>query len=162
MGQRQTLAHPHRVTLDLVIGPFGHPDRGEELGDLRFVDRTEEPGKQTEIVTAGQKAIKRRLLERGSELLRRLRMVGPAVVAADLRGAAIGVQEPQKNSDSGCLACTVRTQETEDLALGDAERDFMDRADAAEALREPVDLDDSSHSGLTVSTRCGGVGSHGV
>ncbi len=124
---------------------------------MGLVHPTEDPCELAEVVAAGQEAVEGRLLERGAELPRRVRMIGPGVVAADPGGAPVRVQQPQEDADRGRLAGAVGAQEPEDLALGDAERDVIDRADAAEVLGEPIDLDDGGHASHKHPMR-GGLG----
>ncbi len=75
-------------------------------------------------------------------------MRGPAVEPADLRGAAVGALQAEQDANGRGLPSAVGAEEAEDLTLGDAERDPVERVDVAEALGETVDLDDRRHGSL--------------
>lgn len=120
LGQRQALAHAHRVALHLVVGPLCHSDSAQQLGDLFLIDRSKRAGKEAEVIASGEEAIKRRLLECRSEQPSSSRMIRPTVVSADPGGADVWVLEPEKNADCGRLAGPVWTQKPENLSLGDA------------------------------------------
>jgi hypothetical protein len=61
------------------------------------------------------------LLEGGTEEARCARVVGPAIVAAYLRRAAVTVKEAEQNPDGRRLSGAVRTEKSENLALVDVE-----------------------------------------
>ena len=121
LGEGQALAHAHRVALDLVVGALRHPDGGQQLRDLFFIDRAEGARKQAEVVASGKEAIQRRLLKRCAEQPRGPRMIGPAIVSADPCGAAVAVLQPEEDADRGGLAGPVWPEETEYLSFGNAQ-----------------------------------------
>src|SRR5712692_11926922 len=113
--------HFDGVALDLVIPPFDHPDEVEKLGDLLLVDAPKHPRELAEVIATRKESIEPWLLESGTEEARRARVVGPAIVAAYLRRAAVPVKEAEQDPDGRRLSGAVGTEKSEDFALVDAE-----------------------------------------
>src|SRR5581483_3121476 len=64
-------------------------------------------------------------------------------VEAEARAAArVGIQQSAEHADRRRLAAAVRSEKAADAAACHREIDAVDRADRAEALREPAHVDD--------------------
>ena len=121
LGKGKALPHSHGVALDLVVRTFGHPDQVEKLLDLALIDAAKHPSELAEVIATRKESVEPWLLESGAEEARRTRVVGPAIVAAYLRSAAISVKEAEQNPDGRRLSGAIRPEKSENLALVDAE-----------------------------------------
>src|SRR4029077_3399018 len=119
--------------------------------EVRPVHTAAKVGEVLEDLPAGQVVVERRLARDVADELLDPDGFLPAVQAADPSGATVGAQERHEDADGRGLAGTVRTEESENLALADVECHVDDSALAAVALAELLDLDDRRH--VASSTR---------
>ena len=110
------------------------------LGDGLSVQTIVARGKD-EHVAQREIAIEIELLRRESDEPARLAPLALVVVAEDANAAAARAGQTDDRVDRGRLTGAVRSQKAEELAGADAQRDAVDRYDAAIALNEALDLD---------------------
>jgi hypothetical protein len=65
----------------------------------------------------------------------------PVRAAGDGRGSGGGLDEAEEHPQGGGLACSVRSEESGDVALGDLEAEVVYCDDIPEAFGEAVDVD---------------------
>jgi len=118
---------------------WGLVDPRPEIRSGETVKRTPE----IQIVTRREVLVDRNLL--GHDAEGALDHFGrtPDVLAADEDPASVGLQNPTDHVDRGGLAGAVGAEKTEDLALGDVERNVVHRDQRVEALAQSLDADHS-------------------
>src|SRR5207302_9764827 len=114
----------------------------DELLEVRVIDASPQVCEVLEDLPARQIWIEGRLSRHIAGETLDLQRLLPAIEPGDSRRAGVGVQQGHQQPDGRRLACTIGTQETEDIPLFDRERDLGDPALAAVALREFLDFDD--------------------
>src|ERR1700674_3017266 len=108
----------------------------DQLLEIRLVDAPAQVREILEDLAAGQVGVERRLARDVTDQSFDGDRVVPAVEARDARAARVGSEKRHEDADRRGLAGAVGTEEAEDLAFGDLERDIDDAALAAVALRE--------------------------
>ena len=111
------------------------PEKDFEFGEAF------ELGDELEVPAHRQLRVERRGLGQVADLLLRLEGRLEDIEAADLRLARGRRHEASEDLHRGRLAGAVGPQKTDDLALGDAEAERVDRDAVAVALGEVADFD---------------------
>ena len=136
----QPLLHAARVGLRLALRGVAQADEVEQLvgaRGLHAVERREE----AQVLDPGEAVVQIGILEdRVDERLDAV-AIGDGVEARDHRAPGGRTRAPGEHADRRRLARAVVAEQAEDLALGDAERDAVDRAHRAVVLLEVRDLD---------------------
>src|SRR5688572_7856526 len=102
-------------------------------------------GEEHEVVPGGLALVQPRLLGEDADRRADLRILPPQAETRDIRGAGRGADERAQEAQRRGLACSVRTEEAEDLALADLEVESIDGDEIAEALRELLGTDHGLH-----------------
>ena len=166
-GDVEALAHPAGVALDPLLLAALEPDELQELGDPGALDvRVDavELREVAEVVERGQPLVQAAVAaEDVPDPLPHPVGVLHDVVPEDARLPGGGEEQRDQHLDRRRLACAVRAQEPEELALADLEADAahrldLERASSERARRRAVGavkvdcLDDGGH-GATLATR---------
>ena len=100
---------------------------------MRSVSRTEKKG------------IEDQFLRHDAEQAARLPVILDDIVAKHRQAAGIGAHQPGQRRDQRRLAGAVRAEQAEELALGDFERNTVQRAQRAEILDDVNDGNSGGH-----------------
>src|SRR5256885_5285756 len=132
-GDVQALAHTARVALAPLLLASGQPDELEQLGDPRALllrRHRVELGEVAEVVETGEALVEPALAaEDVADPLAHLARVLDHVEPEHARRARGRDQQRDQHLDRGRLAGAVRSEEAEELALGDLEGDAPHRLD---------------------------------
>ena len=104
-------------------------------------DAVEAPGAEPEILDNAHLRVERDDLGHVPELCARLEGLVRDVVPGDPNGAAREPEEPRDHAEGRALSCAVRTEEPDDLAAIDLEREVVHGQLRAVALHEVLDRD---------------------
>ena len=99
-------------------------------------------GDEIEVLLHREVLVEAELLRHVSDLAADARGVADDVVAEAGAAAAVGHQQAAQHADGRRLAAAVGAEKAADLALRDLEIEPVDHAPRAEALAQPVDVDD--------------------
>src|SRR6266571_1869796 len=111
--------------------------------EVRVIDATPQVCEILEDLSARQIGIEGRLTGHIADETLDLQRLLPAIEPGDSRRAGVGVQQGHQQTDGRRLPRTVRSQEAEDIALLDLERNLGNAALAAVALGEFFDIEHS-------------------
>src|SRR5687767_3451606 len=98
-----------------------------------------------EVVPGGLALVQPGLLGEDADRRADLRILPTQAETCDIRGAGRRADECAQEAQRRRLAGSVRTEETEDLALADLEVESIDGDEIAEALRELLGTDHGLH-----------------
>ena len=98
-------------------------------------------GDEGEEVRHRHRSVGRRVFGQIPEAALRANGILDDIVAADLRGARRGRDEPGDHAHGGGLARAIRPEESKHFALLDGKGDAFDRLEGAEALFQVIDLE---------------------
>ena len=138
-GDREPLAHPHRVALDAAVAGVGDAGQLEDLLDA-LAGMVARGGEDPQVVAPGAPGVEARVLEHGADLGARVLEV-VVDLAVEPRGAGVDPDQPEQHPDRRALAGAVGAEEAGDPARLDLEAEVRDGPDRAEALAQSLDLD---------------------
>ena len=138
-GDRQALAHAHRVTLHAPAGGVRQAHDLQHLVDPARI-MPARGGEHAQVVAPVAPGMEARILEHGAHM--RARVGKLSVAAAVERGhAGVGMDQPQQHAQRGALAGAVGPEKAGHAAGLHGERQVGDGPDLAEALAYALDLD---------------------
>src|SRR5947199_230073 len=132
-GERAREAVAVRADVREVDCPF---DALATLGAFQAINRAEE----LEVLHHGEVAIEREGLRDVADVRAHLLAVALDVEAVDGGVAAGRDEKAAEDADERRLAGAVRTEEAEDLAARDLQRDAVERTNGAEVLADVLDV----------------------
>ena len=141
LGEAEALTHSQRVFCDLVVDAVGKTD---ESGDLLYPSGTDaavHAGILLEVLAPGEILVHLRVLDDPAYVSHRLLEIVCDVVSAYADAARFDTKQSQHQFDGRRFARTVRSEEAEDLAGIDVQRDAVEDLPAAEFFRDRADLE---------------------
>jgi hypothetical protein len=131
------------------VGGLLEPDEPEELGDPRTKGRAAhavDPALQEEVLASRGLPVDAGVLGDVADRLADALRMGHDVLACDEGSPGIRTGQGREHANGCRLAGAVRSQEAEDLAFSDRERDAVQRLHSPISLAEPLG-DDRVHLG---------------
>src|SRR5205823_5651993 len=125
---------------ELAVGPFSQIHELEQAVDVGGLAPAPDALEVAEVGTTREVRVEGRRLDHRADPAERLRVADRTT--EDPRLARRALHEPEQHAHRGRLPRPVRPEESEDAALGNAERELIDRDHLAVPLRERVGLDD--------------------
>ena len=103
-----------------------------------------QPGHEAQVLDAGQQLVDRRELPGEADRRADLGGLRDHVLAGDVRGAGVGLQQRGQDADGRGLAGAVGAEEGEHLARCDVEVDAVEHGEVAVGLAQPPGDDDGA------------------
>ncbi len=130
LRQADALQHALRVGAHAPVGRAGEADPGDHLIDARLergLRHAADAGVKTHQLATAQVAVKVGRLRQVADIAPRLDLA--ARHAKDAHVADRGLEQAEDDLDRGALAGAVRTEQAENLPLGDLEVQRIDRSE---------------------------------
>ena len=148
----QTLLHAAGIRPDLAGCGVRQADALEKLRDASRW-RAVELGEQLQVLTPGLTLIQILLLEHEIDERFHTFALVHDVATGDECAPACWTRPPRQHADGRGLAGAVVAEEAQDLALGHAEADIIDRTHITVVLGEPLHLDDGAAGAVSTHSR---------
>ena len=154
-GQRETLAHPHRVAADAAVGGRLEVDRSQHLADPAVGDAGRS-GHHLEVLFTAAARVEDVRVDRCADLPNRVGELGVRP-AGERHDARCRRGEPEHHPHRRRLARSVPSEEARDTTAGHPEGEVVDRSDRAVALGQVVNVD-GAHARIVSGADWGTLG----